>query len=288
MGGAVAVFAFIGSTLDMLEFEGQLVDALGEYDYGKAVGRGLEVAGAATSAVGGAMVLAGAIYGGSLGPVGALVGAIGGVLVAAGFVVAAWLAHNANEKFASRCFLGIEWGRKSVRSEWSSIELPTAKAKDEASCLVSLLAQFQLKPSAGLGDWYVFIQPGYLEDRWKLEVSLRNSWRNDDPQEYAVTIDLEDDVVTQVSGVPLKPVSSIRRDADGRVDWIAICVDEAKSPEHVLRQFHVARVRTRIVIVGAVQVPKEKGQGVEITLPSSEISGSLDAARWRPMAEAAK
>lgn len=293
--GSVGVFAFIGSALDMVEFEGQLVDALGEYDYGKAVGRGLQVAGAATSAVGGAMVLAGAIYGGSLGPVGALVGAIGGVLVAVGFVVAAWLAHNANEKFATLCFLGNESGETAAPAplEWSEVSMPTARPTVEARALTELLAQFQVVAIAGLSPWSIHIQPGLLESSWNFEVSLHSEWRNWPAQDYRVLVDLAADVAVQTEGkVDLKTESRIVRDQDGRVTGIDICVDDAKEPESRLRQFQVVRARVRLVIDAKLrsQVPKTFGTAVEVYMgytgrPAKGVH-SLDPAACKPLEEA--
>lgn len=159
--------------------------------------------------------------------------------------------------------------------------------KDEVSALIDLLAQFRVKGSADLSEWGVTIYPGYLEDRWRFEASLRSTWRNDHPQEYRVLVDLADDVVLQVSGVPLKQASEVRRDLGGRVERIWICIDETKVPEHRLRQFHHATVRVRLVIDAAVgrQVPKVPGAALELSMPAARSGmdrSSLDQSACKP------
>ena len=307
--GAAGLFGFIGGAIDMVEYEGQLVEALGEYDYGKAVGRGMQVAGAAAGAAGGGMILAGAIYGSALGPAGTVVGIIGGVLVAAGFAVAAWLALNTNETFANRCFLGRNGDNDAGPVPWSEKWLPSPDATREASCLLELLSQFQLSCRATTGDYCLMIQPGYLEEASRFELNVHTKWKRpkgipegplDDlwSQRYRLVVDLEDDTVRQLSGVPLKRNSSVKRDAEGRVESINVNLEDAQSPEErkgdyagTYRAFGYAYVKVRLLLDGKgdrtipYPDPGKKPAAVQIVLPTAERIVSLDESKRIPFLE---
>jgi hypothetical protein len=286
--GAAGLAGCIGGVIDMLEYEEQLVESLGEYDYGKVVGRGMQVAGAA----GGAMILAGAIYGTALGPAGMIVGVIGGVLVAGGFVVATWLSHNANETFASRCFLGDSAGKDGDKIGWSAKRLPSWIATDEAAALVDLISQFQLSGRANLGDWWLDIHAGYVEPGWKFDVDVVLTWGKDterdrgvrkrNERQYQIEVPLHDEALPkQVAGNLLKPEHRIVRDSEGRVESIAINLEEMVRPPNEVRQFQSVLGRVRLLRQGDGQwVPYKKQHSVKVVLPGSGTVSSTDTDSW--------
>jgi hypothetical protein len=252
----------------------------------------LQVAGAAAGAAGGAMILAGAMYGTTLGPAGVIVGVIGGVLVAGGFVVAAWLSHNANQTFANRCFLGESAGKASSEVDWSAKRLPTMIAPDEAAALIDLMSQFQLSGRADLGDWWLDIHPGYVEPGWKFDVDIVLTWGKDsevdrgvrkrNERRYKIEVPLsEGSEPKQVSGLRLSPEHRILRDVEGRVEAIAINLEEAVRPPNEVRQFQGVAARVRLLGEDSKQrVPYEGGDAVKLGLPGSTRASSMDSSSW--------
>lgn len=290
--GAAGLAGCIGGVIDMLEYEEQLVESLGEYDYGKVVGRGMQVAGAAAGAAGGAMILAGAIYGTALGPAGVIVGVIGGVLVAGGFVVATWLSHNANETFANRCFLGKNGGKEGKRVGWAEEVLPCSRPEQEARILLGLLSQFQLSGRANLGDWWLDIHPGYVEPDWKFDVDVVLTWGKDTERDkgvrkrnerrYKIEVPLHDEAAPrQVAGSQLKPEHQVFRDGEGRVESIAVNLEERVRPANEFRQFQGVVATVRLLRDGGDQwVPYKKQHSVKVVLPGTETVSSADSDSW--------
>jgi hypothetical protein len=280
-------FGFVGGAIDMVDFEEQLVEALGEYDYGKAVGRGMQAAGAAGSAAGSMMSLAAmALESGggvsALGFWGAAVGFTGGALVAGGFLVAKWLSLNANEVFASRCFLGKHWGEVAKDVSWSEDRLPTSDPKLEAKVLVDLLAQFQLSSLSGLGDWHLLIYPGFLEDDWAFELEIERHALNCPSTHYSVRVDFKEGRIAQTAGLPLK-LGEMDRDRWSHGEPIDINLEEVNSRETGLGwQFPTVTVLVWLVSPGkgrdmVQRVPKSELRAVRTVLPSSNRISSLDA-----------
>jgi hypothetical protein len=271
--GVGGVAGAVGGVIDMLDYESQVFEAVDDYDYGKAVGRGMQMAGAASAAAGSAMVavsliVEGAGLGSSLGPAGTLVGIFGGTLVAGGFLVAKWLSRNANQRFAVRSFLGNQAKNDPKAVEWSASWLPNRNPKEEAAVLVDLLAQFQL--SGSLDE--LEVRPGYFEENSTFEVLVECRWDNEAarariaaapglgepgvhgpaltlplPETYTFEVDLEDGEVRQTSGPPLEAAIA-DQGADGQ-------------PE---------RIRISLVELGARSTGEVHGQGTPIP---DEIAG---------------
>jgi hypothetical protein len=292
VGGAAVVghvAGVIGATIDMLDFEELLVEAIGEYDYGKTVGRSMQVAGAAGSVAGSAMYLAGMVVeglgaGSSLGPAGAAVGGVGGALVAGGFLLAKWLSLNANEVFASRCFLGKHWEEVAEEVSWSRDRIPTKDPKLEAKVLIDLLSQFQLSCHSDLGDWRVLIHPAYVEDEWTFEVAIERHALNSPSESYGVVVDLMEDEVQQTAGLPLK-AGKVRRDDHEHVEYIEINLEEAVSRESGFGwQQTSATVLVRLLRPegqeSAQHVPSNNNTAVRIGVPTSDRVWSLDKSVW--------
>ena len=263
------VAGFIGGAIDMVDFEGQLVEAIGEYDYGKAVGRSMQVAGSAGSAA----------------------GAAGAALVAGGFLVAKWLSLNANQTFASRCFLGKHWEEEAKDVSLSGDQIPTKNPKVEAKVLVDLLCQFELSCFADIDDWRVFIHPGYVEDDWTFEVTVEQYALHVAPEHYSLTVDLKTDQVVQTAGLPLK-AGEVRRDKAGHVDLIEINLEEVKSRETGFGwQRRGGKVLVRLMSPGDSNKPKQRvpyegSMAVKIGLPNPDRVFSMDRKGWTRLGEA--
>ena len=276
----------IGGVIDMLDYEEQVFAAAEEYDYGKLVGRSMQMAGAAGASAGSAMVCAGIVLdGGSLGSWGGIVGAVAGAFVAGGFLVAKWLSLNANQVFASRCFLGKYFHEVDTELSWSGDTLPSRDPRVEASVLVELLSQFQLSCFADLGDWRVFIHPGYLDDRSTFEVEVANRWANAHPEDYSLIVDLDQNEVRQLAGTPLKRGRVKHDDATGEMEYILINTEAAQPPINPLRQYRGTTVRVRLMHLEegeepVQRVPGKRGTVVEIRLPSTDPVFSLDPSSW--------
>jgi hypothetical protein len=283
-------FGFVGGAIDMVDFEEQLVEALGEYDYGKAVGRGMQAAGAAGSAAGSMMSLAAMALecgGGAsaLGFWGTAVGFAGGALVAGGFLVAKWLSLNANEVFASRCFLGKHSGEVAEKVSWSKDRFPTRDPKLEANVLVDLLAQFQLSSHSGLDDWHLLIYPGFLVEDWAFELDIERHALNCLPEHYRVTVDLKEGRMVQTAGLRLK-LGEVNCDKWSHGEPIYINLEEAHSRETGFKwQQPTVTALVRLVSPKqgnelAQRVPHDKLMAVKIVLPSSDRVSSIDRDAW--------
>lgn len=137
MKGVGGVAGVMGGAIDALDYGFQTYEAVGEYDYGKAAGRGMQTGGAAASVCGSALALVATFgeAGSAVGPIGTLVGLAGGTLVATGHLVAKWLQLNANEVFAVRSFLGDQRANKAkeVPVPWSEEPLPADIPKKAAN-----------------------------------------------------------------------------------------------------------------------------------------------------------
>jgi hypothetical protein len=260
VGGVAGV---VGGVIDMLDYEEQARDAYAEYDYGKAVGRSLQTAGAAASAAGSAMVLVAAIgeateLGTSLGIVGVIIALAGSVLVVTGHFVAKWLELNANQKFAIRSFLGWHRQGAGAKLSWSEVALPTKDPREEALALSDLLAQFQVSRGGYSDDesrdWEVELIPGFYEEGSRFEVDIETSWDNKAPQallgaartagepgcgdvarlpepvRFRLLVDLGACEVRQLEGPALKP-GEVRRDAEGEVESVYLNLEEEVEPE---------------------------------------------------------
>jgi len=277
----------IGGVIDMLDYEEQVFAAAEEYDYGKLVGRSMQMAGAAGASAGSAMVCAGIVLKeGALGSLGGVVGAVAGAFVAGGFLVAKWLSLNANQVFASRCFLGKHSHEVDKELSWSQVRMPTGNPKDEAEALADLLSQFQLSCFADLGDWRVFIHPGYLDEGSTFEVEVANRWANAHPEDYSIVVDLDENEVRQTAGLPLKP-GEVRPDGS-----ILINTEGAQPPINPLRQYRGTSVRVRLIHLEegkpVQRAPQEPGTTVRITLPSSQPVWSLDPSSCGPFKPASE
>ena len=238
------------------------------------------------------MILAGALYGTALGPAGVIVGVIGGVLVAGGFVVATWLSHNANETFANRCFLGKSAGKEGSDVPWSKLFLPNWDPRVEVAALIDLISQFQLSGRANLGDWWLDIHPGYVEPAWKFDVDVALTWgketdrdrgvRKRNERRYKIEVSLHDEAEPrQVSGNLLKPEHRVVRDSEGRVESIAINLEERAQPASELRQFQGVVARVRLLGVDSKpRIPRNEEVAVGCRLPGSAKVSSMDESGW--------
>lgn len=298
-GGVAGV---IGGVIDTLDYIDQAKQAREEYDYGKFVGRSMQTAGAAMSVVGSSMVVVavaselageGAAAGAAAGPAGALIGLVGGLLVASGFVVAKWLELNANEVFASRCFLGKHWARKDQPVSWSEVRLPTRDPAEEEKVLVDLISNFEVSSFSGINDWSVLVRPGYLDDRSTFELVIERHARNDEPHFYEIVIDVSRGDIVQTAGLPLKG-GFIKRDAEDRIESIEIDVEEVTSratgpgwqnPTVVvfLRLLRASRDGTL-----KQQIPGNKLLAVKYEVTSSGRVSSLQQATWVSLPEVKK
>lgn len=244
----------------MLGYREGFLEACEEYDYGKAVGRGFQVAGAAASTAGGAMLVAYALGASKFGTAGVVIGALGGLLVAEGYALVHWLQLNINEKFANTSFLGKCWNELPKKVIWSDEQLPTQDPKTEASALVELLAQFSLVArNGGGGGRELEIVFGYVNRQSIFEVHIENRWDNDAattriiaaaqqpgdpgieselaipfPEQYRLIVDLELDEVVQVMGPRLEP-GRVERSAQGQLERILISTREVRPPDTALR-----------------------------------------------------
>lgn len=256
--GVGGVAGVVGGVIDALDYREQTLEAIDEYDYGKALGRGIQTAGAAASATGSAMVVVGAIatwagFGIRLGPQAAVIAGVGAGLVATGHLVAKWLQLNANQVFAIRSFLGKVHGEIEQDVTWSKGRLPSRNPKTEALVLTDLLAQFRVS-APGLSefeypDWEVRLLPGYYEKGSTFEVDVTSNWDNaqalvgaaptagepgcapmlrlPEPEHYRLVVDLDEGEVRQLDGPPLKP-SEVVHDADGDVESVLLCLEECE------------------------------------------------------------
>ena len=178
LGRAVGgVAGIIGGICQMTDEQRQMVEGYGQYDYGVVAGHGIAAAGAAMTAVGGGLMLAEAIGGGTAvgGPFGAAIGAVGAGLIIGGNLLAVWLKDRPHEQFARFCFLGKQYGtianqareldeavanynpfskvvgrqpyvRTPVYTEWSNEGgIPTDNIFKEARLLMWLLSSFQIE-----------------------------------------------------------------------------------------------------------------------------------------------
>ena len=178
LGRAVGgVAGIIGGICQMTDEQRQMVEGYGQYDYGVVAGHGIAAAGAAMTAVGGGLMLAEAIGGGTAvgGPFGAAIGAVGAGLIIGGNLLAVWLKDRQHEQFARFCFLGKQYEtvanqfyelkqkvdnynplnklvgiqqyvRTPVYTEWSNEGgIPTDNIFKEARLLMWLLSSFQIE-----------------------------------------------------------------------------------------------------------------------------------------------
>jgi hypothetical protein len=247
----------IGGGIDALDYGFQTYEAVGEYDYGKAVGRGMQTGGAAASVCGSALALVATFgeAGSALGPIGTLFGLAGGALVATGHLVAKWLQLNANEAFAVRSFLGDDHAKEGKEVSWSKERLPTNIPKKEALVLTDMLAQFRVSGGsldADWNDWAIEIVPGYYEAGSRFEVDIVNSWDTEaaqalvrasptagepgcnpvlllpEPVHVRVVVDLEEGEVRQLEA-PMLKAAKVRFDGEGRVESVLINLEEQES-----------------------------------------------------------
>jgi hypothetical protein len=178
LGRAVGgVAGIVGGICQMTDEQRQAVEGYGQYDFGVAAGHGIAAAGAAMTAVGGGLILAEAIGGGTAvgGPFGAAIGAVGAGLIIGGNLLAVWLKDRPHEQFARFCFLGKQYDtvahqvyelnetvanynplnklvgrqpyhRTPLYTEWSSEGgIPTDDILKEARLLMWLLSSFQIE-----------------------------------------------------------------------------------------------------------------------------------------------
>jgi hypothetical protein len=167
---AIGGFANLASgMIDMLIQEEAAVSAgAGRHDYGAAVGHAIAAAGAATTALGGGMVLAAAIFGGSigsvLGPLGTIVGIVGAVVILGGSILATMLRANQYELFARHCFLGADRTASTIHEPWLLYGIPTSNRLHEARSLIGLLSNFQVEGRWPIGAPEATIVPGYVDE----------------------------------------------------------------------------------------------------------------------------
>ena len=245
LSGSAAVFAIASGMSDTKAFQDELEKAASEYEYGKALGHGMQMTGAAVGAVAGGLALAKVLGAGSLAG-GALAGWLSGgsaLLIIGGCGVAKALELDDMERFALRSFLGkvgADPSNPPADLPWAAnIELPNRDPLDEARALLMLEAAFVVKgvlfggaSSYGVDtDARVLIRPGLLLPGSSFGVVIRTSWQNWRTSIYELEVDLETDEIIQTSGPALlKQDSFVRRDKEGRVEEIVINAEDKTLP----------------------------------------------------------
>jgi hypothetical protein len=144
LSGTAAVFAIASGMSDMKEFQDELEKAASEYEYGKALGHGMQMTGAAVGAVAGGLALAKVLGAGSLAG-SALAGWLSGgaaLLILGGCSVAKALELDDMERFALLSFLGkvgADPSNPPKELPWAEfVKLPTRDVLDEARALLML------------------------------------------------------------------------------------------------------------------------------------------------------
>jgi hypothetical protein len=293
---------------DMKEFQDELEKAASEYEYGKALGHGMQMTGAAVGAVAGGLALAKVLGAGSLAG-GALAGWLSGgaaVLIFGGWAVAEALELDAMEKFAQRSFLGTvgaDPSNPSADIPWAStIELPNRDIVEEARALLMLEGAFVVKgvlfggalTYAADTDARVRILPGLLFPESRFDVVVRTSWANWRASIYELEVNLEKDEVIQKSGPALlKQDSFVRRDKDGRVEEIVINAEDQTIPADRPGQRQSVDAYVALRLNDRARIPDDKEQEKFVKASGSTSSGnvgmsSADKSEWveRPGPEA--
>jgi hypothetical protein len=292
--GTAAFLGLVSSASDLIEYEEATLDAaVGSYDYGKAIGHGTQMAGAALGAVGGGFALAEVLGAGSVAgaTLGAWLGGIGAVLVIGGALLAEALKLDDQEIFAQRSFLGrvgAEPASIGKALPWTMmLELPTRDPRVEARALLMLEGTFQVAWFSSIGnDTRLLIRPGLVYGCSKFEIELETSWSNWGRSRFAIAVNLQDDDIVQVSGpMLLKKDGVIERDGGWNVTEISINVEDPTLPRDRPGQWQVVRAWVRFDLDGRVFVPDKAGLGVQSSVPAGAPILSRDKSAWKTKAE---
>jgi hypothetical protein len=117
---------------------------------------------------------------------------------------------------------------------------------------------------------------------WGKDTERDRGVRKRNERQYQIEVPLHDEALPkQVAGNLLKPEHRIVRDSEGRVESIAINLEEMVRPPNEVRQFQSALGRVRLFRQGDDQwVPYKKQNSVKVVLPGTETVSSTDSDSW--------
>jgi hypothetical protein len=106
--------------------------------------------------------------------------------------------------------------------------------------------------------------------------------RKRNERRYRIEVPLHDEArPRQVAGSLLKPEHRVFRDGEGRIESIAINLEEMVLPANELRQFQSVVASVRLAGIGGMQrVPYDSRFAVGHHLPSSGRVASMEKTAW--------
>lgn len=298
----IAGFAnFASGMIEMLTQEEAAVSAgAGRHDYGAAAGHGIAAAGAAATALGGGMVFAAAIMGGTigsvLGPLGTIVGIVGAIAILGGSILATMLRANQYELFARHCFVRANPSISSIHEPWLLHGIPTSNRLQEARSLIGLLSTFQVEGQWPIGPPSATIVPGYVSESSVFEaVVLRGTRQAGGLIRYWFYLDQDQVAMDVLSWPDRRRITNhawirgsygggdheprIERDRDGNISEIYVPGGVEGMP-HAGDRDCAVWVRLRVQEDSSDWIPRDMTRWVRVSPLQGDRFSSLQTDHW--------